>query len=129
MGKGGLPSLDKQLYIRESGAELANALRTADTFAGRLRGLLFRSELADGEGLHLIPCRSVHTFGMTYPIDVLHLDARGRIVALETLAPNRFGQSWRGTVSIVELPAGTLERAEAEAGQSVDYHHNQIEER
>lgn len=53
--------------------ELACSLRT------RIKGLLGRAD-ADGV-LLLAPCRDIHTFGMTRPIDVAFVAPDGTVVA------------------------------------------------
>lgn len=45
----------------------------ANQFFSRLRGLLFKPALKLDEALLLSPCKSVHTLGMRYPIDVVFL--------------------------------------------------------
>lgn len=59
---------------------------------------------------------------MKYSIDVLHLDEAGQIVGIEQrLQPGGIGKTFKGTHSVVELPAGTLEQAGAEIGQTVKF--------
>ena len=107
------------LMIRESGQQLASRVGRADTFMRRFRGLMLTEALPEGCGLHIQPCRAVHSFFMKYPIDVLHLDEEGRIVGLQQeLKPGNIGATFRGTRSVVELPAGTLKRAEVQVGQT-----------
>lgn len=48
---------------------------------------------------------AVHTFGMRFPLDVIHLSDQGKILAIVHLAPWRLGPMVRGTRHIVELPA------------------------
>jgi uncharacterized membrane protein (UPF0127 family) len=111
-----------KLVIRESGRQLGDRMDTADTFFRRFRGLMLTNSLPKGAGLHIRPCRSVHSFFMKYSIDVLHLDEFGRIVGMEPrLRPGRIGQTFQGTHSIVELPAGTLEEADVRVGQTADF--------
>ena len=79
----------------------------ADNFFTRLRGLLFRKPLAQGEGLILIPCNSIHTFGMRYAIDAVYLDRTGRVLRVDEALPA--GKAWpgaRGAKRVLELPAG-----------------------
>ena len=55
-------------------------------------------------------CGSIHTVGMTYPIDVAFLDAEGRIVrTIERLSPWRVGLGGTHAVHALELPSGRLE--------------------
>jgi len=49
------------------------------TLRERARGLLGRSELEPNEGLLLERSRSVHTFGMRFPIDAVLLDRDDRV--------------------------------------------------
>jgi uncharacterized protein len=88
---------------------LAARARLADGPWSRLRGLLGSSRLADGDGMVLEPCRSVHTFFLRYPIDVVFAARDGRVVAIaEALPPWRM-TSWHPTAwRAVELPAGTV---------------------
>jgi protein-S-isoprenylcysteine O-methyltransferase Ste14/uncharacterized membrane protein (UPF0127 family) len=99
---------------------VANRLRVADTHWSRLRGLLGTSVLRDGEGLWIKPCRQVHMFGMRYPIDVVFLDAGGRIVrTVGELQPNSVSPKVRDAESVLELPAGTISRAALCVGSAV----------
>ncbi len=91
------------------GAVLATHARSAATPWSRLVGLLGRARLAAGEGLHLVPCNSVHTLFMRFTIDVLYLDRERRVVkAVPALRPFRWSWGGRRAHSALELPAGTL---------------------
>ena len=81
-------------------------LRLAVTPLARLRGLLGRDQERFAPTL-LAPARSVHTFGMRRPIDVVFLDAGARVVKVERgLRPWRMAGD-RRAVAVLELPAGT----------------------
>ena len=89
-------------------AVLAERADLADSFFARARGLIGRSALAPGEGLVLRPCNAVHTVGMRFPIDVVHLDADSRALrVVGNLRPWRLGPLVWGSRVVVELPAGT----------------------
>jgi uncharacterized protein len=90
------------------GTLLAERAEVADNPWRRLKGLLGRSELAQGEGLLIRPCQGVHTWFMAFPIDVLHVDREGTIrQIMAEMAPNRVGPLVWGSSYVVELPAGT----------------------
>ena len=90
------------------GTVLAERADLADSVLARARGLLGRATLAPGEGLVLRPCNAVHTLGMAFPIDVVHLDADSRVLrVVADLRPWRLGPLVRGSRVVVELPAGT----------------------
>jgi uncharacterized protein len=101
---------------------LGDKVRTARTFLSRLVGLLGTAAIAEGEGLWIVPCRSVHTLGMRYPIDVAFLDARGVVVGtLEGLPPNRIGRVVRDARGALELRAGTLAATGTVPGDRLEF--------
>ena len=51
-------------------------------------------------------CRSVHTFGMAFPIDVVLLDRALRVVAVVAVPPGRLLLPRRGVRHILECAAG-----------------------
>jgi uncharacterized membrane protein (UPF0127 family) len=79
----------------------------ANGFLSRARGLLGSAPLGDHEALWIRPCKSVHTLGMRYAIDVVFLDRRQRVIAvLHAVQPLRLA-GVRRAHSTVELLAGT----------------------
>src|SRR6516165_9881454 len=64
--------------------ELAHCVDVADDSAKRRNGLLGREGLSRGEGLWIVPCEAVHTFGMRFPIDLVFLDRANRIVKIRS---------------------------------------------
>jgi uncharacterized membrane protein (UPF0127 family) len=86
---------------------LAEAADVADTSAKRRTGLLKHSRLEPGDGLWILPCESVHTFFMKFPIDLVYLDKRRTVRKVRHAVP-----AWRLSAcltahSVLELPAGT----------------------
>ncbi len=102
------------------GTVLATRLEAAHTGAKRRKGLLGRDGLAAGEGLWIVPCESVHTFFMRFPIDLVYLDREKKIKKTR----NAVGP-WRLSAclsahSILELPAGTILRTQSEPGDMLE---------
>jgi len=57
----------------------------------------------------------VHTFGMRYPIDILILDNNLHVVAMKkNLKPNRIFVWNIKYKTVIELPAGTIEKTKTE---------------
>jgi uncharacterized membrane protein (UPF0127 family) len=84
----------------------------------RMKGLLPKSSLAEGEGLYLAPCTSVHTFFMRFAIDVAFLDRSGRVLALyDGLKPWRLSGFHLTAAGVLEAPAGSLARAGVVKGE------------
>ncbi|MFQ5557215.1 MAG: DUF192 domain-containing protein, partial [Acidimicrobiales bacterium] len=61
-----------------AGDHVIASLEIAESRRARRRGLLGRDGI-DG-ALLLCPARSVHTFGMRFPIDVAHCDSGMRVL-------------------------------------------------
>ena len=105
---------------RRTGALVAERAAEARSFFARLRGLIGRDPFQPGEGLHLVPCHSIHTFFMREPIDALFLDASFRVVrVISSLSPWSVAPVCREASSVLELPAGTVERTRTSAGDEL----------
>jgi uncharacterized membrane protein (UPF0127 family) len=105
-----------------SGKELAARITVADTFFSRLKGLLGTNSMPRGEGLWLVPCKAVHTFGMRFPIDLLFLDREQRVVSsVSCLVPNRISAFYGSAASVLELPAGSLDGVSPGIGEQVQF--------
>src|SRR5690348_8673066 len=96
-------------YLRATnaitGAVLADRVQRASNFLGRSVGLIGRRSLEPGEGLHLVPCRAIHTFFMRMAIDAAFLDEHGAVVKLfPALSPWRVTRFHRKASSVLELP-------------------------
>ena len=76
----------------------------------RMRGLLGRRGLAQGEGLLLQPAASIHTLFMRFPIDAVFLDGDRRVLRVASgLRPWRTAAAKRAR-SVLELAAGEAAR-------------------
>jgi uncharacterized membrane protein (UPF0127 family) len=76
----------------------------------RRRGLGRLDVLPAGHALLLEPCRSVHTLGMRFALDLLWLDGDGDVVRHdEAVAPRRLRTCLRAR-AVVEAAAGDGER-------------------
>ena len=82
-------------------------VRTVTTYYARMKGLLGTAQhQLDYDAMYLVPCRGVHTFGMSYALDIAFLDADRKVIAVrENVAPNVLCASPKGTRSVLERPA------------------------
>jgi uncharacterized protein len=80
-------------------------IHTASSWRERLVGLAFRRSVPPGTGLLLPRCRSVHTFGMRFALDLVWLDAAGEVVRVDRGVPPRRVRSCRAARSVVEWPS------------------------
>jgi len=88
----------------------------ADRPWSRMRGLLGRGGLEEGEGLFLKPCGSVHTLFMRFPIDVVFLDRELSVLAVRPAVPPWRTARARGAKVTLELAAGEAARLGIQPG-------------
>ena len=83
-------------------------------------GLLAHQRLPEGAAMVFPACRSIHTLGMRFPIDVIFVDRTWRVVALKRqVQPWRLVGPVRGAWAAIELPAGTLPIQSLQVGDVV----------
>lgn len=100
---------------------LAESAERADTSAQRRTGLLKHTSLPEGEGLWIVPCEAVHSFGMKFAIDVLFLDRKHKVRKVrEKMVPWRIAGSLLAH-SVLELPAGAIARTNTERGDQLEF--------
>lgn len=103
------------------GTVLATQLEVAISGKARRKGLLGRNRLLPGEGLWIVPCESVHTFFMRFPIDLVYLDRGNRIRKVRSAVG-----AWRMSAcfsahSVLELPAGTIRETSTQRGDVLEF--------
>ena len=100
-----------RLLNQANGAVLAENVQIARTARARLKGLLGRDFLPEGEALSIEPCTSIHTFFMRFPIDAAFLARDGKVLrAISSMPPWRATRIYPRAALVVEFPAGTLAR-------------------
>ena len=100
-----------------TGVLLADRVTRTHGGASAARGLLGRAGLQAGEGLWILGCMGVHTFGMRFAIDVAYLNAELRVHHLiHGMRPNRVARISPRTETVLELPAGTLAASGTQRG-------------
>ena len=99
---------------------LAAKADVANTSSTRRTGLLKHSKLDPGEGLWIVPCESVHTFFMKFPIDVIFLNRKKQVVKLrENMVRSRIAFALFGH-SVVELPVGAIRESGTQVGDQIE---------
>lgn len=105
-----------RIVAADSGQTVARA-ELADTPLARMVGLLGRDRLDEGTALVLDPCRSIHTWFMRFPIDVVFLSGEGTVVRVfDDLVPFRYAFGTQQARRTIELPAGARRRANISVG-------------
>ena len=93
----------------------------ADHLVARMRGLLGRSDLPQGEGVLLRPAGSIHTFFMRFPIDVVFLSEDDVVVKVVHRLPPWRAAGMKGARSVLELAAGEAESSGIEVGATLTF--------
>jgi len=101
--------------------QLADRADIADSSGKRRTGLLKHTSLAPGEGLWIAPCEAVHTIGMKFPIDVLYLDKKRRILKIRASMPKWRLSACLRAHSVLELPAGRCEEMRTVVGDQLEF--------
>ncbi len=109
-----------QVHNQTRGQPLITHGELAETFWKRFRGLMGRSSLRQGEGLVLKGDKSIHSFFMRFPIDVVYADREGRVLHLDpAMLPNRIGPIVRQASYILELPVGVIQATGTSVGDQL----------
>jgi uncharacterized membrane protein (UPF0127 family) len=85
---------------------LGRRLPVAGGRVARALGLALLDRDSAGAGLLIPRCRSVHTFGMRFPLDLVFLDRAGRPIEVRRRVPPCRLAACRPAASVVEIPAG-----------------------
>src|ERR1700685_1239441 len=102
------------------GTIVGDSVELADTSLKRMFGLLGRRGLDAGTGLWIKPSSGVHTFGMAFKIDVVGLDRDLKVIKLwRCLGPFRVTSVSFKMKSVLELPCGSISKAELQLGDQV----------
>ena len=105
------------ILVERTHIPLATRATAARTLGERLTGLLGRARLPEGEALIFPACRSIHTIGMRFAIDVLFVDRDWRVVALKSqVRPWRVVLPVRKAWGVVETPPGTIAQTRVAIG-------------
>ena len=110
----------KLINTTRSGREVVGAVERADSFWRRGVGLLGRAGLPAGAALWIMPCNSIHMFGMRFALDLIFLDAGLRVVKIvRDVRPWRMASGGPGAHSVLELATGWLPADAAAPGDQL----------
>lgn len=111
-----------KLINKNNGKILADRIELADNFFSKAIGLIGRKGLLKGEGLHIIPCSSIHSFFMKFAFDVVFINKKNEVVYLIKNMPAwKISKICFSAHSVVELPAGIINETETEIGDILEF--------
>ena len=106
---------------RTRAVSLGDSIIVADTSSKRRTGLLKHASLPEGHGLWIVPCEAVHTIGMKFPIDVLFLNKKRKVLKVRhDMGRWKMAVCWTAH-SVLELPAGTLATTATQPGDELEF--------
>jgi uncharacterized protein len=119
---------DKLTIVSATGGEHAFAIEVASTEQEKALGLMFRTELRDGEGM-LFPYTAERGLQMwmhnTYiPLDMVFIRSDGTIARIEERAEplsDRVISSGAAVLAVLEIPGGAAARLGIKSGDKVRY--------
>lgn len=107
---------------RTRGTLLGTRVVRASTFWRRLRGFIGRPEPKQGDGILLTPCNAIHTCWMTFSLDVLFLDERGKVLeVVRSIPPWRFSRRVSDARYALEVPVGTIDTSNTHVGDDLSW--------
>jgi uncharacterized membrane protein (UPF0127 family) len=104
------------------GTVLGDRIRVAETAVSRIVGLLGERKILPGDGLLIVPCQSIHTWGMSFPIDVVVLDGQWNVLAVRRrMRKFRMTRVYWKAAAVLELPPGVLDSSWTQVGDSLAF--------
>ena len=103
-----------------SNTVIASQTQIAQNPSDRMKGLLGKDNLPQGEALIITHCQSIHMFFMKFSIDVIFCDRQNKVVGLCAqikpfyLSPVFFNASYA-----IELPSGTIAASKTKIGDQI----------
>ena len=111
------------------GTVLGEAIEVAATAVQRVKGLLGRECLLDGQGLLFKSTSSLHTFFMEFPIDIIYADKRGKVLKVASnVRPFRLVGAPLRAYYAIELPAGAAKRSMTHTGDHLGFSEEEFDE-
>ena len=101
---------------------LGTRVEQASTWWGRLRGYIGRPEPKRGEGILLVRCNAVHTWWMSFSLDLIFLDERGKVLELKRLvSPWKHTRRVPKARYVLEVPVGTIDTSGTQVGDELTW--------
>ena len=104
------------------GTVVGETIEVAASATQKVKGLLGRDCLEDGQGLLFKGAGSLHTLFMRFPIDVIYTDKHGKVVKLaRAVRPFKLVAAPLRCHYALELPAGAILASKTQVGDHLRF--------
>ena len=104
------------------GTVVGETIEVAANATQKVKGLLGRECLEDGQGLLFKGAGSLHTLFMRFPIDVIYTDKHGKVVKLaRSVRPFKLVAAPLRCHYALELPAGAILASKTQVGDHLRF--------
>jgi len=106
----------------ERNTVIGEAIEVARTASQKVKGLLGRECLEEGQGLLFKGAGSLHTLFMRFPIDIIYTDKKGKVVKVaEAVRPFKLVAAPLRCHYALELPAGAITASNTRVGDHLNF--------
>lgn len=99
---------------------IATRIKLANNIISRMVGLLLDSHLPEDSGILIVPGKQIHSFFMRFIFDAVFIDKEGNVIHLiERMHPWKCSKLMLKSKQVLELSAGTIEKANIELGDVI----------
>jgi hypothetical protein len=104
------------------GTVVGETIEVAASATQKVKGLLGRECLEDGQGLLFKGAGSLHTLFMRFPIDVIYADKKGKVVKIaRAVRPFKLVAAPLRCHYALELPVGAIAASRTEVGDHLSF--------
>jgi uncharacterized membrane protein (UPF0127 family) len=106
----------------QRGTVLGEAIEVAESAAQKVKGLLGRDCLLDGQGLLFKHCSSLHTFFMSFPIDIVFMNRNRKVLKVsQNVKPFHLVAAPLRAYYALELPANAIAKSQTKVGDNLTF--------
>lgn len=106
---------------QRSGQVIAENILYANSMYKRFIGLMGKNEINHNEGVFLTPCNSIHMMFMKFPLDIIFLDRKNKVIHItENIKPWQISRIVFKAQSVLEVMAGKARETDLQVGDKIE---------
>jgi len=104
------------------GTVIGETIEVAESASQKVKGLLGRECLEDGQGLLFKGAGSLHTLFMRFPIDIIYANKQGKVIkTAKAVRPFKLVAAPLRCHYAIELPAGAISASNTQVGDFLSF--------